>query len=147
MVIISLQWVSYDDMMASKHIQTIIDGILHNSRSSQSLIVGCQLNQTTHRQSVVQGHLTPWDRDKWPPFCTRPFQMHFFEWKCMNIDWNFTVPKGPISNISALVQIMAWHPSGDKPLSEPMMASLTDEYMRHSAPWAHYRNLAKPLFL
>ena len=34
------------------------------------------------------------------------------------------VPKGPISNIPALAQIMAWRQSGDKPLSEPMMASL-----------------------
>ena len=34
------------------------------------------------------------------------------------------VPNGPINNIPALVQIMAWHRSGDKPLSEPMMVSL-----------------------
>ena len=30
------------------------------------------------------------------------------------------VPEGPI-NKSALVQVMAWRPTGDKPLSEPMM--------------------------
>ena len=35
------------------------------------------------------------------------------------------VPKGPINNIPALVQIMAWRCPGDKPLSEPMMVSLT----------------------
>ena len=34
------------------------------------------------------------------------------------------VPKGPINNIQALVQIMAWRRPGDKPLSEPMMVSL-----------------------
>ena len=34
------------------------------------------------------------------------------------------VPKGPINNIPALVQIMAWRRSGGKPLSEPMMVSL-----------------------
>ena len=34
------------------------------------------------------------------------------------------VPKGPIKNIPALVQIMAWRWSGDKPLSEPIMVSL-----------------------
>ena len=33
------------------------------------------------------------------------------------------VPKGPINNIPTLVQIMAWRRPGDKPLSEPMMAS------------------------
>ena len=31
------------------------------------------------------------------------------------------VPKGPINDIPALVQIMAWRRLGDKPLSEPMM--------------------------
>ena len=34
------------------------------------------------------------------------------------------VPKGPINNNPALVQIMVWRRSGDKPLSEPMMVSL-----------------------
>ena len=32
--------------------------------------------------------------------------------------------KGPINNIAALVQVMAWRRPGDKPLSEPMMVSL-----------------------
>ena len=31
------------------------------------------------------------------------------------------VPKVPINNIPALVQIMAWYQSGDKPLSEPVI--------------------------
>ena len=34
------------------------------------------------------------------------------------------VPKGPINNNPALVQIMAWRRSGNKPLSEPMLVSL-----------------------
>ena len=34
------------------------------------------------------------------------------------------IPKGLINNIPALVQIMAWRRSGDKPLSEPMLARL-----------------------
>ena len=34
------------------------------------------------------------------------------------------VPKGPINNNPALVQIMAWRRPGDKPLSETMLASL-----------------------
>ena len=41
----------------------------------------------------------------------------------IKISLNF-VPKSPIDNIPALVQIMAWRRSGDKPLSEPMMVSL-----------------------
>ena len=34
------------------------------------------------------------------------------------------VPKGPINNIPALVQIMAWRRSGNKPFSEPMLVCL-----------------------
>ena len=34
------------------------------------------------------------------------------------------LPRGAINNIPALVQIMAWRRSGDKPLSEPMMVGL-----------------------
>ena len=34
------------------------------------------------------------------------------------------VPKGPINNNPALVQLMAWRRSGDKPLSEQMMDRL-----------------------
>ena len=44
-------------------------------------------------------------------------------WITINISLSF-VPKGPIDNIPALVQIMAWRRSGDKPLSEPMMVCL-----------------------
>ena len=33
------------------------------------------------------------------------------------------IPKGPINHTQLLVQIMAWRRPGDKPLSEPMMAS------------------------
>ena len=43
------------------------------------------------------------------------------------------VPRGPINNIPALFQIMAWRRTGDKPLSEPMMTQFNDAYMRHSA--------------
>ena len=41
------------------------------------------------------------------------------------------VRKGPIANIPALVQIMAWRRIGDKPLCEPMLVEFTDAYMRH----------------
>ena len=38
------------------------------------------------------------------------------------------VPRGPIDNNLALVQIMAWRRIGDKPLSEPMLTQFTDAY-------------------
>ena len=51
------------------------------------------------------------------------------------------ITKCPINNIPPLVQIMAWRRPGDKPLSEPMMVTFTDAFMRHSAA------LSKPLWL
>ena len=41
------------------------------------------------------------------------------------------VPKGPIDNNTAMIQIMAWRRIGDKPLSEPMLIGFTDTYMQH----------------
>ena len=54
------------------------------------------------------------------------FKRIFFNenvWISIKISLKF-VPKGPTNNIPALVQIMAWCHSGDKPLSEPMMVNL-----------------------
>ena len=41
------------------------------------------------------------------------------------------VPKGPIDNNPALVEIMARRRIYDKPLSEPMLVQFTDAYIRH----------------
>ena len=57
-------------------------------------------------------------------FFRRHFQKHFLNENALfsiKILLKF-VPKDPINNIPAFVQIMAWRRSGDKPLSEPMMA-------------------------
>ena len=43
------------------------------------------------------------------------------------------VPKGPIGNKFALVQVMARCCLGDKPSSEPVMTWFTDASIRHSA--------------
>ena len=40
------------------------------------------------------------------------------------------VPRSPADNKPALVHVMAWHWTGDKPLSGPMMTQFTDAYMR-----------------
>ena len=47
--------------------------------------------------------------------------MKMYAFRLMSLKF---VPKGPIDNITALVQIMAWRRLGDKPLSEPMMVRL-----------------------
>ena len=47
------------------------------------------------------------------------------------------VPKGPINNNPALVQVMAWRRSGDKPLSEPMMVSLLTQICVTRPQWVN----------
>ena len=66
--------------------------------------------------------LTHWGRDKMAAI----LKWIFFNenvWISIEISLKF-VPKGPINNIPALVQIMAWRRLGDKPLSELMVVSL-----------------------
>ena len=46
---------------------------------------------------------------------------------------------------SALVQIMAWHQSSDKPLSEPMMVLFTEAYMHYLDWWVNHDQRAGPL--
>ena len=47
------------------------------------------------------------------------------------------VSKGQINDIPALVQIMAWRRPGDKPLSEPMMVSLTTHICVTRLQWVN----------
>ena len=50
------------------------------------------------------------------------------------------VAKGSINNIPALVQIIAWRRSGDKPLSEPMMVSLLTHICVTRPQWVNVTN-------
>ena len=72
--------------------------------------------------------LTHWGRDHMAAIFQTTFS-NAFSWMknawilFTTISLNF-VPKGPINNIPALVQIMAWRRPGDKPLSDPRMLRL-----------------------
>ena len=96
---------------------------------------GFQFGQATPRKlrsHVYFSHhyrytLTHWRRDKMNAISQTTF------YKCILLNENVCittknslkfVPKGPINNIPALVQIMAWRRPGDKPLSEPMLVCL-----------------------
>ena len=52
--------------------------------------------------------------------------------------WLEIVPKGPINNIQALVQIMACRRQGDKPLSEPMMARFPTHICVTRPHWVNF---------
>ena len=56
-------------------------------------------------------------------------------WISIKISLKF-VPKGPINNIPALVQIMVWFRSGDKPLSELMVVSVLMQIRVSRSQWA-----------
>ena len=54
------------------------------------------------------------------------------------------VPKGPINNIPALVQITTWRRSGDKPLSEPMTVSLLTHICVARPQWVNKQIAISP---
>ena len=66
-------------------------------------------------------------------------------WIFIDISLEF-VPKVRINNIPALVQIMAWRRSGDKPLSDPMIVSLPTHICvtrpQWDNIWARHRRFA-----
>ena len=80
--------------------------------------------------------LTHWGRDKMNAIFQTTFSnMYLIELECMNsikISLLF-VSRGPINNIPALAQIMAWCRPGNKPLSEPMMV----HWRTYASPRTH----------
>ena len=66
-------------------------------------------------------------------FADNIFRCIFMNKKCyiaIRISLKF-VPKGHIDNKSALVQVMAWRRTGDKPLPEAMLTQFNEAYLRH----------------
>ena len=64
-------------------------------------------------------------------------------WIPIEISLKF-VPKGPIDNIPALVQIMAWHRPCDNPLSEPMMVRLPTHICVTRPQWVKWLHIDGP---
>ena len=100
--------------------------IVTNESSSSMKIVFNNLRHRTVRKWYYIP-LTHWGRDKMDAISQTIFSIFCLLneniWIPIKISLKF-VPKGPINNIPALVQIMAWCRPGDKPLSESMMVSL-----------------------
>ena len=72
--------------------------------------------------------LTHWGRHKMAAVFQTLFSgacswMKMFQFR-LKFHWTLFVRVGPMNNIPALVQIMAWRRPGDKPLSDPTMAIL-----------------------
>ena len=68
-------------------------------------------------------------------FCRNNFQMRYLRERyflLIHISLKF-VPRCPIDNMSALVQVMACHMLSAKPLPEAVMTQFIDAYMHHKA--------------
>ena len=94
---------------------------------------------TIIKESINQS----WAETKWTPFADDIFNCIFLNenvWIPIEISLKF-VPKGPINNILALVQIMVWRRPGGKSLSEPMMVSLPTHICVTRPQWVKHLNI------
>ena len=103
--------------------------------------------------TIILSCLWPWSMISWP-FAINTLRLrqngcHFpdniFKNIFLNENWWISIKislkfilNGPINNIPALVGIMAWRRSGDKPLSEPMMVSLLKHICVTCPQWVKY---------
>ena len=97
----------------------------------------------------MQG-LTHWGRDKMAAIFQTTFSntfslMKMYEFR-LKFHWSMFT-KGPINNIPALVQIMAWRRSGDKPSSEPMMVSLPTHICVTRPQWVNHNAYNSAYFI
>ena len=70
----------------------------------------------------------PWKNGR--HFGRRQFQIHFLKINMVEFRFEFHrnvfLPRSTIDNNPVLGQVMAWHRTGDKPLTELMLTQLTD---------------------
>ena len=91
--------------------------------------------------SDSSGTLTHCGRDKMAAIFQTTFSNAFSWMKMFKLRLRFywsLFQKGPLNNIPALVQIMAWRRPGDKPLSEAMMASILTHICVSRLQWVKY---------
>ena len=88
--------------------------------------------------------LTHWVRDEMDNISQTTFPnafswMNLFEFR-LKFHWSLYLG-GSINNIPALVQIMAWHRPGNKPLSEPMIVILLMRICVTRPQWVNTRRV------
>ena len=98
------------------HVRTDIVTCTWCIRSRNSVVVSCACVKL-----MIFNTLRPRQNGRY--IRKRHFQTHFLEWKLLSfvlISVKY-VPSCSIINMPALVQMMAWHRTSDKPLSEPSL--------------------------
>ena len=76
--------------------------------------------------------ISPWK--KWPPLWQTTISNAFSGMKIIKFRFRISlkfVPSSAIDNKPALVQVVAWCRTGDKPLHEPMLTHIIDAHMLH----------------
>ena len=105
---------------------------LHNGGHFVSASITVELNESPADQYWLQLNSSPLDK------MATILAGNIF--KCIFLNENHKipiqislkiVPRSPIDNKPALVQVMAWRRTGDMPLPELMLTQFTDAYMRH----------------
>ena len=112
----------WDDVSISMLVQnckTYVTTLLTH-RTHISLL--CVYNVVSWNSKLWHGYtltLTHWGLIKTAVIFFTHFQILFFQWNFCIKDWMNFISKHMIFNKSALVQVMAWHQGGAKPLLEP----------------------------
>ena len=122
------------------HVSDVFFRLIAPTRMEDITILAWHGHLIKPHKAAIRTHrgLTHWGRDKMAAISQTTLS-NSFSWMKMfenapKISLTF-VPKGPINNIPALVQIMAWRRSGDKPLSEPVVVSLLADICVTKPQW------------
>ena len=132
--------------------QNSIDGIQHRKMFSAHTSLFCAMAvpaltfwvDKVWYGNTLQGNLTDlthWGRVKMDAISQTTLSKRIFLNDNVRIPIKISlkfVPKVPIINIPALVQIMAWRRLGDKPLSEPMLVSLLTHICVTRPQWVNW---------
>ena len=118
------------------------DGLLRSGKCTVLVSTNVRCDQITPLS-------THWGRDKMDAISQTTFSIAFswmrmFEFRLRLLKF---VPKGPINDIPALVQIMAWRRLGDKPLSESMMVSLPTHVCVTRPQWVKKKKKTKAMII
>ena len=96
----------------------------------KSYMYFCHIENFAYGENNERSFSNPHPWTKWPPFGQRTF-LNAFSWiKSCEFQFEF-FPRGPADNKWALVLVIAWRWTGDKPLTEPILTQCTDANMRH----------------
>ena len=132
-------WMMCIHRMHYHHVETLLIWWWHVSGTETPLILTLLMKSGLYR--VHDNTLRP--RQNGGYFADNIFKCIFLNeivWISIII-WRQFVANSPINNIWTLVQIMAWHWPGDRPLSEPLMVRLLMHICIPRPQWDYIRTL------